>query len=56
MAPRELGSRGVFHSRSVVMRMLCVAILVLAAAAAPALGQTPGDRQKARLANKAGWE
>jgi len=38
------------------MRMLCVAILVVAAAAAPALGQSPGDRQKARLANKTGWD
>ena len=38
------------------MRMLCVAILALAATVAPALGQTPGDRQKARLANKAGWD
>jgi len=38
------------------MRMLCVAVLALVATVSPALGQTPGDRQKARLANKAGWD
>jgi tetratricopeptide (TPR) repeat protein len=38
------------------MRMLCVAVLALVAAVSPALGQTLGDRQKARVANKAGWE
>jgi len=36
--------------------MLCVAVLALVATVSPALGQTPGDRQKARLANKAGWD
>lgn len=38
------------------MRMLCVAFLALVASVSPALGQTPGDRQKARVANKAGWD
>jgi tetratricopeptide (TPR) repeat protein len=36
--------------------MLMVVVLALVATASPALGQTPGDRQKARLANKAGWD
>lgn len=38
------------------MRMLCVAVLALVASVSPALGQNPGDRQKARVANKTGWE
>ena len=38
------------------MRMLCVAVLALVATVSPALGQTPGDRQKARVANQTGWE
>jgi len=38
------------------MRMLCVAVLALVATVSTALGQTPGDRQKARVANKTGWE
>ena len=38
------------------MRMLCVALLALVASVSPALGQTPGDRQKARVANKTGWD
>jgi tetratricopeptide (TPR) repeat protein len=36
--------------------MLCVAVLAVVASVAPALGQAPGDRQKARLANKTGWD
>jgi tetratricopeptide (TPR) repeat protein len=36
--------------------MLLVAVLAVVATVSPALGQTPGDRQKARLANKAGWD
>jgi tetratricopeptide (TPR) repeat protein len=38
------------------MRMLCVAAITIMATVSPALGQTPGDRQKARLANKTGWD
>lgn len=38
------------------MRLVCVGILALLTTASPALGQTPGDRQKARVANKAGWD
>jgi tetratricopeptide (TPR) repeat protein len=38
------------------MRLLCVVLLVLVATASPILGQTPGDRQKARIANKTGWD
>jgi tetratricopeptide (TPR) repeat protein len=38
------------------MRMLCVAVLAVVATISPALGQTPGDRQKARVANKTGWD
>ena len=38
------------------MRMLCVAVLAVVASVAPALGQALGDRQKARLANKTGWD
>jgi protein O-GlcNAc transferase len=38
------------------MRMLCVAVLALVATVSPVLGQTPGDRQKARVATKTGWE
>lgn len=38
------------------MRMLCVALLALVASVSPAPGQTPGDRQKARVANTAGWD
>lgn len=38
------------------MRLLCVALIAFVATVSPALGQTPGDRQKARVANKAGWD
>jgi tetratricopeptide (TPR) repeat protein len=36
--------------------MLLVVVLALVASVSPAVGQTPGDRQKARVANKAGWD
>lgn len=38
------------------MRLLCVALVAFVATVSPAPGQTPGDRQKARIANKAGWD
>jgi tetratricopeptide (TPR) repeat protein len=38
------------------MRMVCVAVLTIVATVSPALAQTPGDRQKARLANKVAWD
>jgi tetratricopeptide (TPR) repeat protein len=38
------------------MRLLCVALLAFVATVSPAHGQTPGDRQKARIANKTGWD
>jgi len=38
------------------MRLLYVALLAFVATVSPAVGQTPGDRQKARLANKTGWD
>ena len=37
------------------MRLLYVVLLAFLAIS-PALGQTPGDRQKARVANKTGWD
>jgi len=38
------------------MRLLCVVIIAIVATLSPALAQTPGDRQKARIASKAGWD
>jgi len=38
------------------MRLLCAALVAFVATVSPALGQTPGDRQKARIAGKAGWD
>jgi len=36
--------------------MLLVAVLAFVTTVAPTLGQTPGDRQKARIAGKTGWD
>jgi len=38
------------------MRLLCVALLAFVATISSASGQTTGDRQKARITGKAGWD